>query len=145
MVRVKYLVVMVTVIGSCMLSVIFVFTNKEGQMSLFMCVCLINKFSCRVLASNSLEWWQHNECLSIHSLMDTTPPFSSSFSFIAFCGMFWHQCLLFFIASFENIRQTSVYSHLICNPTGFQLHSGSQGGAVQPAFRQSRAGYDQTL
>lgn len=34
---------------------------------------------------------------------------------------------------------------LICNPTGFQLHSGSQGGAAQPAFRQSRAGYDQTL
>lgn len=28
---------------------------------------------------------------------------------------------------------------------GFQLHSGSEGGAAQPAVKQSRAGHDQTM
>lgn len=48
-------------------------------------------------------------------------------------------------ACYFYICQTSVYSPLICNLTGFQLHSGSEGGAAQPAIRQSGAGYDQTL
>lgn len=49
------------------------------------------------------------------------------------------------LLSFDYISQTFVYSSLICNLTGFQLYSGSEGGAAQPAIRQSRAGYDQTM
>lgn len=34
---------------------------------------------------------------------------------------------------------------VIWHPAGFQLHCGSEGGAAQPAIRQSRAGHDQTV
>lgn len=57
---------------------------------------------------------------------------------------FHSHCFLgVFLADY--ISQTSVYSSLICNHTGFQLYPGSEGGAAQPAIRQSRAGYDQTM
>lgn len=43
------------------------------------------------------------------------------------------------------LKKTNKKTGVIWHPAGFQLHCGSEGGAAQPAIRQSRAGHDQTV